>query len=102
LHIFSLSTTWGCVVSATFQLLYHQNWFPVLIAQEAGWALGLVQMGVEKRKSLVPVGVWIPNCPSHSKTLHQICCLLFCWSCIIIYQYRKTNKMHFYIQFIIN
>jgi len=40
-----------------FRLLYPQERVPVLIVQEAGGAPGLVKMGVEKRKSLAPIGV---------------------------------------------
>ena len=57
LLIYSLSTTWGWVVSVMFRLLYPQERVPVLIVQEAGGAPGLVKMGVEKRKSLAPIGV---------------------------------------------
>jgi hypothetical protein len=26
--------------------------------------------------------------------MHKLTCLMFCWPCIVIYQYNKTNKMH--------
>jgi hypothetical protein len=27
---------------------------------------------------------------------------MFCWPCIVVYQYSKTNEMHFFIQLIMN
>jgi hypothetical protein len=41
----------------------------VLFVQEAGSAPGPVWTGVEKRKSLLPIGVWTPNRPAFSESL---------------------------------
>lgn len=76
-----------------FRLLYPQEKVPVLIVQEAGGAPGLVQMGVEKRKSLAPIGVWNPNCPAHSKTLHQLCCVRYLITNSTMVGCRATSEM---------
>jgi hypothetical protein len=44
-------------VVVTLRPLYHREKFPVHIEVEARWALELVWMCVEMRKSLAPTGI---------------------------------------------
>jgi hypothetical protein len=59
------------VVNCTPQPLYSQEITPIFILQEAGWAPGLVQIGVEKTKSLASTRVRILN--------HAACSALLYW-----------------------
>jgi hypothetical protein len=65
-----LNTGWRCVVSAMPWPLYSIERDSVPIVQEAGWAPGLVWVGVEKRKSLATTRVSTPDHPVCSKSLY--------------------------------
>jgi hypothetical protein len=69
----NLGAVCGWVAKATPRPLYPREKAPVPIVEEAGWAPGSVGMGVEKRKSLAPIGVRIPDCATRSKSLYRLC-----------------------------
>ena len=57
---------------------------PVPIVQEAGWAAGLIWMGVE---SLAHKGVQTQYCPAHSRSLFCLCypgCLITEWDSMVV------------------
>ena len=58
---------WG--VSVTPWLLFTTGKDPVLIVQEAGWALGPVWTGAE---NLVPTGIRSPDRPARSQSLYRL------------------------------
>jgi len=59
----------GWVVNVTFRPLYPRERYPVPIAQEAGWAPGLVLTGAE---NLAPAGIRSPDRPARSESLYRL------------------------------
>jgi len=58
------------MINTTPQPLYRLERDPVPIVHEAGWATGLVWMGVE---SPAHKRVQNPDCPVHSRSLYCLC-----------------------------
>ena len=59
---------WAVITSPD---LFTHSKDPVSIVQEAGWASGLVCMGME---NLASTGIRSPNCPACSESLYRLRC----------------------------
>jgi len=70
LPILNCSTSWGWVVSTMPWLPYPWERDALSIVQEAGWASGLVWMGLE---TLTPTRVWTSEHPACSNFLYWLC-----------------------------
>jgi len=91
LPIHNLSTRRVWVISTTPQPLYPLERDPVHIVQEAGWATGLVWMGVE---SPAHKRVQTPDCPAHSRSLYCLCypgCLIREWNSMFVNIIDSSN-----------
>jgi len=67
--MFSLGAGGGWMVNAMPQLLYPPGKKPAPVVLEAGWALGLVWMGL---KNLAPTRFCSLDCAAHSKLLYWL------------------------------
>ena len=65
------SLRWGWVVNATPRSFYRRERDRVSIVQEAGWASGMVWMGME---NLTPMGCWTTDHWSCRKSLYWLSC----------------------------
>jgi hypothetical protein len=70
--IVNLGSRRGWVVNATPRPLYPWERAPVPIVEEAGWETASFWTGVERRKSLAPTGVGIPDRHACSKSLYRL------------------------------